>query len=150
MEELHNKENNSKLEDLEKIIEGFSELLTAENQALREFDVDKVSAMYDQKAKIVSAYRTMSAYFIKNQQLLEEISPEQKLKLRQQSQQLDSLLKENELLLKTRMQASKQVMDTIINIAKVTNNNNATSYGAQGRYSPLDNNKNALALNRTL
>ena len=41
-------------------------------------------------------------------------------------------------------------MNTIINIAKVTNNRNATSYGAQGRYSPLDNSKNALAINRTL
>lgn len=44
----------------------------------------------------------------------------------------------------------QNVMDTIVNIAKVSNNINATSYGAQGRYSPLDNSKNALAVNRTL
>ena len=41
-------------------------------------------------------------------------------------------------------------MDTIVNIAKVSNNINATSYGAQGRYSPLDNSNSALAVNRTL
>ena len=78
------------------------------------------------------------------------LDDEKKKELKSVSQELDALLKENDLLLKTRMETSKNVMNTIINIAKVTNNRNATSYGSQGRYSPLDNNKNALAVNRTL
>ena len=73
-----------------------------------------------------------------------------KKELKEASHDLDELLKDNELLLKTRMETSKNVMNTIINIAKVTNKSNATSYGAHGNYSPLDNNKNALAINRTL
>jgi hypothetical protein len=48
------------------------------------------------------------------------------------------------------MEAGKKVMDSFINIAKVANNTFATSYGAQGRYTPLDTNHNALAFNRTL
>ena len=92
----------------------------------------------------------MSAFFIKNQKYLAEIDAELRDELKEASLELDTLLKENELLLKAKMETSKKVMDTIINIAKVTNNRNATSYGAHGNYSPLDNNKNALAINRTL
>ena len=150
MEELPLEEINNKVEDLLDVIDGFADLLKTENEALRKFDVEAVGSMYEQKAKIVSAYRSMSAFFIKNQNYLSNADTELKQDLKDASQELDSLLKENELLLKTRMETSKNVMDTIINIAKVTNNRNATSYGAHGTYSPLDNNKNALAINRTL
>ena len=150
MEELQLEEINNKVEDLLAVIDGFADLLKTENEALRKFDVEAVGSMYEQKAKIVSAYRSMSAFFIKNQNYLSNADTELKQDLKDASQELDSLLKENELLLKTRMETSKNVMDTIINIAKVTNNRNATSYGAHGTYSPLDNNKNALAINRTL
>ncbi len=150
MEELQLEEINNKVEDLLDVIDGFADLLKTENEALRKFDVEAVGSMYEQKAKIVSAYRSMSAFFIKNQNYLSNADTELKQDLKDASQELDSLLKENELLLKTRMETSKNVMDTIINIAKVTNNRNATSYGAHGTYSPLDNNKNALAINRTL
>lgn len=150
MEELQLQEVSSKLEDLKQVIGSFSQLLKAENQALKEFNVEAVSALYEQKTKIVAAYRSMSAFFIKSPQSLDLLDDEKKKELKSVSQELDALLKENDLLLKTRMETSKNVMNTIINIAKVTNNRNATSYGSQGRYSPLDNNKNALAVNRTL
>lgn len=150
MEELNLEEINGKVADLREVIRGFAELLKAENEALRKFDVEAVGSLYEQKAKTVSAYRMMSAFFIKNQECLSKADSELKLSLKEDSQELDTLLRENELLLKTRMETSKNVMDTIINIAKVTNNRNATSYGAHGTYSPLDNNKNALAINRTL
>ena len=139
MEELQTEEINAKVEDLLDVIDGFAALLEKENEALRKFDTEAVGSMYEQKAKTVSAYRSMSAFFIKNQAYLNQADAD-----------LKQELKENELLLKTRMETSKNVMDTIINIAKVTNNRNATSYGAHGTYAPLDNNKNALAINRTL
>ncbi len=150
MEELQQKDIRTRLEDLKSVISGFSELLLVENEALKAFDVEKVSALYEQKSKTVAAYRNMSAYFIKNHEALEQLPKADKKDLREASLRLDELIRENELLLKTRMEASRNVMNTIINIAKVTNNRNATSYGAQGRYSPLDNSKNALAINRTL
>ena len=150
MEELQLDEINDKVADLQDVILGFADLLKKENEALRNFDVEAVSNLYEQKAKTVSAYRSMSAFFIKNQKYLAEIDTELRDELKEASLELDTLLKENELLLKAKMETSKKVMDTIINIAKVTNNRNATSYGAHGNYSPLDNNKNALAINRTL
>ena len=96
------------------------------------------------------AYRGLVAYFIKNQALLETINEAEKLDLKNCSQALDELLQENDRLLKTRMETSKTVMDSIVNIAKITNKTNATSYGNNGSYTPLDNSRNALAINRTL
>lgn len=150
MEEAPIKENMTKIEELKQIAAGFVEFLQQENAALRAFDTTAVSAGYEQKVRLVSAYRSISAYFIKNHQLLENLDNESKQALRELSVSLDAMLRENELLLKTRMEASKTVMDTIINVAKMNNNRNATSYGAHGMYSPQDNNKNALAINRTL
>ena len=149
MEELHNTIS-SKLNDFKDVIQGFSEILTLENDALERFDVEAVSALYERKSKIVSAYRSMVAYFIKNQSELALLGVKERTELCDMSSHLDELIKNNERLLKTRMETSQNVMNTIVNIAKMTNNINATSYGAQGRYTPLDNNKNALAVNRTL
>lgn len=147
---MENTEITVKISDYEKVVRKFAELLTAENEALRNFDIEVVGSLYDAKSKTVAAYRSMVAYFIKNQSELESLDASARAELRMISTELEDLLKENEILLKTRMETSQNVMNTIINIAKVTNNSNATSYGSQGRYSPLDNNKNAIAVNRTL
>ena len=145
-----NKLMNEKIEYFKEVVQNFTELLTRENEALEKFDFITVSGLYEQKAKTVSVYRGLIAYFIKNQQELNQAPAEVRANLKELSLQLDALLKENDVLLKTRMETSKTVMDSIVNIAKITNNANATSYGAQGKYSPLDNNSNALAINRTL
>lgn len=150
MEELQINDGSSKVEELKQIVNSFIGFLEQENAALKAFDTTAVSAAYEQKSKLVSAYRSISAYFIKNHQVLEQLDSENKTLLRDLSMALDTQLKENEMLLKTRMEASKTVMDTIISVAKMNNNRNATSYGSHGTYSPLDNNKNALAINRTL
>lgn len=150
MEAEQLQEVSNKLNDFKEIVKSFCELLTTENQALKNFDVEKVSELYEHKAKVVSAYRSHVAYFIKNQNELALVDEQKRKEMKEVATTLDLLLKENDLLLKTRMETSKNVMDTIINIAKVTNNFNSTSYGSQGRYSPLDNNKNAIAINRTL
>lgn len=150
MEQAQLQDVTNKLSDFKEIVTSFCELLSTENTALQDFDVEKVSDLFERKSKIVSAYRSHVAYFIKNQNELALIDEEKRKEMKAVATRLDELLKENDLLLKTRMDTSKTVMDTIVNIAKVTNNVNSTSYGAQGRYSPLDNNKNALAINRTL
>ena len=139
-----------RVDDFYDVVQTLSEVLNVENKALSEYDIDAVKALGERKTKIVVAYRSLTAYLIKNQTELASVDDTKKTELKEATKILDSLLKENELLLKTRMQTSQTVMDTIINIAKVTNNANATSYGSQGKYTPLDNNSNAMALNRTL
>ena len=150
---MENQEQNilaAKVSDFKEIVSSFSQLLQAENEALEKFDLAKVSELYEQKSKTVTAYRNMVAYFIKNQESLKALPEADRNNLRDISQQPDELIRKNDILLKTKMQTNKMVMDSIVNIAKVTNNANSTSYGSQGKYSPLDNNSNALTVNRTL
>lgn len=150
---MENQEQNilaAKVSDFKEIVSSFSQLLQAENEALEKFDLAKVSELYERKSKTVTAYRNMVAYFIKNQESLKALPEEDINNLRDISQQLDELIRKNDILLKTKMQTNKMVMDSIVNIAKITNNANSTSYGSQGKYSPLDNNSNALTVNRTL
>ena len=150
---MENQEQNilaAKVSDFKEIVSSFSQLLQAENEALEKFDLAKVSELYEQKSKTVTAYRNMVAYLIENQESLKALPEADRNNLRDISQQLDELIRKNDILLKTKMQTNKMVMDSIVNIAKVTNNANSTSYGSQGKYSPLDNNSNALTVNRTL
>ncbi len=139
-----------KIADYRNIINVFSELLQTENKALKAYDTDMVGKLFDKKAHIVSVYRTLVAFFIKNKDTLNVLTPEERASLKSEAASLDGLLKENDQLLKTSMETSQTVMNSIINIAKAANNANATSYGYQGKYSPLDNSKNAIAINRTL
>lgn len=139
-----------KLSDYQEIILSFAELLQQENQALRDYDIIRVSEMYEQKARIVTVYRNLVAFFIKNQQILAALDNQAKAKLKEDSLKLETLLQDNKVLLKTRMETSKSVIGTIVNVAKMTTKSNATSYGAQGDFAPLDNQHSAMAINRTL
>ncbi len=150
MTELQENEILAKIDHMKNVVSGFCEIINKENSALEIGDIATVKALYEQKIKTVAAYRSASAFFIKNREELASFEHESKSELKELSQKLDKALKTNDLLLKTRMEAGKKVMDIIINIAKNTNKSNATSYGSHGTYTPLDNNRNALAFNRTL
>ena len=143
-------EMQKKISDYQEILLTFAELLQEENQALRDYNVVRVSEMYEQKAQIVSVYRNLVAYFIKNQHALASMDDEAKATLKQNSLKLDELLRENDLLLKTRMETSKSVIGSIVNVATMTSKSNSTSYGAQGQFNQPDNQHSAIAVNRTL
>ena len=151
MENLSQKEEiKAKAADYLDIVRSFSELLREENDALEKFETDKVAALYEQKVKLVTAYRSFVAFFIKNQEGLKLLDQEDKLTLREEALKLDELQHENSKLLQTRMKVSQTIMDSIVNLAKNRTKACSTSYGSQVKYSPLDNSKNALAINRTL
>lgn len=150
MAELQAKDILEKIDLMKQIVSGFRDVIVKENEALQKGDIQAIKALYEQKIKTVAAYRSASAFFIKNREAIAAFSGDEKDELRALSAELNKVLRTNELLLKTRMEAGKKVMDTIINIAKNTNKSNATSYGSHGTYTPLDNNRNALAFNRTL
>lgn len=151
MENLSQKEEiKAKAADYLDIVRSFSELLREENDALEKFETDKVAALYEQKVKLVTAYRSFVVFFIKNQEGLKLLDQEDKLTLREEALKLDELQHENSKLLQTRMKVSQTIMDSIVNLAKNRTKAYSTSYGSQGKYSPLDNSKNAIAINRTL
>lgn len=150
IEQIKPEDIRQKIADYRNIVSCFSSLLQEENQALREMNMDVISSLFEKKAQTVGVYRSLVAFFIKHKSYLEELSIEERSSLKEEASLLDKLLNENNQLLKTRMQTSQTVMESIINFAKAANNANATSYGSQGKYSPLDNSKNAIAINRTL
>ena len=150
MEELQARDILDKFEIMKQVVTGFTDVVNKENEALKNNDVLAIKALYEQKLKTIAAYRALSTFFIKNKGVVASFQGPEKDELKELAFRLDESLKVNEILLKTRMEAGKRVMDTFINIAKVTNNSNATSYGSHGNYTPLDNNRNALAFNRTL
>ena len=146
----HKEEIREKVSDYLEIVRNFADLLREENEALEQFDTEKVAALYEQKVKLVTAYRAFVAFFIKNQEGLKLLEQDEKLLLREESLKLDELQHQNNTLLQTRMKVSQTIMDSIVNLAKKRTQDFSTSYGAQGKYSPLDNSKNAIAINRTL
>lgn len=150
MENVNIKEIADKIEMMKQIISSFTGVLEQENAALKSNDIKTVKSLYEQKIKAVVAYRTACAFFIKNQNIVAEYISPQKDELKELSVKLDVVLKENELLLKTRMDAGKAVMNTFVQVAKMANNKQATAYGAKGGYALIDNQRNALAFNRTM
>ncbi len=141
---------NEKIEEYRSIITHFTALLEEENEALRKYDMEKVSTLLDKKVQIVSSYRTMAGYFIKNQEILKAATETSKQEIKDISIKLDTLMKENERLLKTKMETSRTVMDSIVRMAKKVSSTSSTSYGSGGTYTPVDNMQNAFAINRTL
>ena len=138
-----------KINDYIDILSQFMSLITQENDALKAYDVIKVSDLYPQKAKIVGAYRNMVAFFIKNQHILQAMPQSEKDNLKKISSDLEALLQENNLLLKTRMETSESVIGSIVNAAKACTKKNATSYGAHGQFARVDNHHSSMAINST-
>lgn len=67
MENLSQKEEiKAKAADYLDIVRSFSELLREENDALEKFETDKVAALYEQKVKLVTAYRSFVAFLSKS------------------------------------------------------------------------------------
>ncbi len=142
-------EMKKKIDDYVDVITQFMALIQQENEALRAYNVIKVSDLYPQKAKIVAAYRNMVAFFIKNQHILHSMPEEVQENLKKISTDLDSLLQENNVLLKTRMETSESVIGSIVNAAKASTKTNATSYGAHGQFARVDNHHSSMAINST-
>lgn len=139
-----------KINDYNDIIINFSDVIRQENQALMAFDVDKVSALLEKKTQLSLAYRSMVSFFIKHQEELKGVTDASREMLKKNSLELENLFKENDLLLKTRMEASKTVVGAIVDATKMAVESQATSYGAGGTYAPLSSHNSAMAINRTL
>jgi len=150
MENAENIDLAQKIDDYNEIIVNFSEILRQENQALQDFDVKAVAALFEQKSRLSLAYRSMVAFFIKHQEELKGIPEATRETLKKNSLELEKLFRENDLLLKTRMEASKTVVGAIVSATKIAAETQATSYGATGMYAPMSSRNSAMTINRTL
>ncbi|MDD4556579.1 MAG: hypothetical protein PHE89_04560 [Alphaproteobacteria bacterium] len=138
------------IENYKNVVLDLSEILEEENAFLTEYKMKEAKNLLKAKEEAVIAYRSVVAYLIKNPQELEQMSVHEKTKIKEISFHLDDLLKENDIIIKTRMETSKSVMDSIVNLIKISNVSNSTSYGSHGTMSPLEKGQNSIALNQTL
>ena len=88
---------NTKINEYKEEIMHFAALLENENQALRAYNIDAVTALLEEKTKLVTSYRAMVAYFIKNQEKFKTADNEAKQSLKELSLKLDALMKENDV-----------------------------------------------------
>lgn len=138
------------IENYIEVVESLSEVLKEENALLSEYKMNEAKDLLDTKNKSVAAYRSVVAYLIKNPAELEALDKDERIEIKEISLSLDELLKENDLIIKTRMETSKSVMDTVVNMLKMSNASNSTSYGSHGTMAPLEKSKNSIAINETL
>ena len=108
MERLQTQEILDKIEMMKQIVIGFTDVISKENDALKVGDDQTVKVLYEQKLKTVAAYRSLTAFFIKNRAQIAEFVGEAKDELKELSINLDKVLKMNEMLLKVRMEAGKK------------------------------------------
>ncbi|MFI3241415.1 MAG: hypothetical protein R3Y43_02475 [Alphaproteobacteria bacterium] len=139
-----------KLVDFKAIILSLQNVLQKENDALEKFDINTATSLYNIKNKTVGVYRDYISYFIKNNQQLQELKEEDKATLKDIIKELDNKLAKNDILLKTRIDISKKVMNSIVNIAKTQNKTNSTSYGKMGNYTQREKQYNSIAINQML
>ena len=67
---LLKEEIKTKATDYLDIVRRFSELLQEENAALEKFETDKVAELYEQKVRLVTAYRSFVAFLSKIRKVL--------------------------------------------------------------------------------
>ncbi|MFV0626935.1 MAG: hypothetical protein ACK5N8_06280 [Alphaproteobacteria bacterium] len=138
------------IENYKKVVLSLSEILEEENQFLAEYKMKEAKALLNAKEEAVGSYRSLVAYFIKNPHELEKMDSKERAKVKEMSFKLDHLLHENDLIIKTRMETSKSVMDSIVNLIKISNVSNSTSYGSHGTMAPLEKGQNSISVNQTL
>ena len=93
MERLQTQEILDKIEMMKQIVIGFTDVISKENDALKVGDDQTVKVLYEQKLKTVAAYRSLTAFFIKNRAQIAEFVGEAKDELKELSINLDKVLK---------------------------------------------------------
>ena len=85
MDETKINEILSKIDIMKQIVTGFINVVSKENEALKNNNVNGVRALYEQKLKTIAAYRSMSAYFIKNSEIISSFASPEKEDLKELS-----------------------------------------------------------------
>lgn len=139
-----------KIQEYIEIVTTLSEILDEENTLLSQLQFDQTSSLLERKAKAINIYKTSVSYMMDNTHIVESLSKPDKEYIKEISKNLDDLIKNNDLILRTKMEVSKSVMDSIIGMLKKSTISNSTSYGSMGTLNPLEKSKNAITLNQTL
>lgn len=124
------------------------EILAEENTALKAFKIADVEALQAQKRHRVRLYEHNIGAIAGNPQLLAGTDRDQEMK--DASIALADVIAENERLLKANMEASKRLLNAIVDAAKDGNNAGAALYSREGTTAPATDGRTvSLTLNQT-
>lgn len=139
-----------KIQEYIEVVTTLSEILAEENKLLSALKFDDSAALLERKTKAINIYKASVSYMIENAEMVNSLGKDDREYIKEISVTLNDLIKENDLILRTKMEVSKSVMDAIVGMLKKSNISNSTSYGAMGTLNPLEKSRNAITINQTL
>lgn len=120
-----------KAKELMFAITELSELLRLESAHLRKHDVNAVRELAERKAALSRAYEEQMRTIQNNPELLQSLPEAERETLRSAAETLDKAMKDNAGVLQANMNASKRVLDAVINAVQNADAKHA-GYGADG------------------
>lgn len=120
-----------KINVLQDAVAVLSNFLERENKALLEHRHDEVHALQEQKRLAGENYKNQMQYVSKNPKVFLSINQEVRKEIKSMAKRLDSLMKENEKLLKLGMEVNKRVMKSILEAVRKHEQKNST-YSSNG------------------
>ena len=120
-----------RINDLIIISTGLAELLTRENEALRERRPKEVAELLDDKTTLCKAYETRLRGLADEEEALAEVDPDLRERLRGLGEKVLELTEANARLLKIGMEANRRVVKSVAEAVK-TSRPSANTYSANG------------------
>ncbi|GEO81786.1 hypothetical protein ROR02_19170 [Pararhodospirillum oryzae] len=141
-----------KVETLLSAITQLVEILTAENDALRRYDVEAVKALTPRKIKSTRFYQEQMVGVHGNPRMLLDLSEEHRAVLREAGATLDALAQENGRRLKANIEAGKRLMKGVVEAVREQERERATRYAPDGTMDgePMDAQRKSVTYNKTL
>ena len=146
-------ESTHRIEDILVITDRLIEILSKENETLRQQEFSKIRELLEEKATISRVYETKVLTLEENPDLLEKLNTSVKEQLMRQGREVKRLTDENGHLLTNAIEANRQVVNLIADAVRETSKKTDT-YGSSGSNVPrgprAEANSIALSLDQTL
>lgn len=124
--------NNRKVDNMLSIMNQLCAILKRENQALEKNKVREIERLVDPKSKVINVYAEQYQAFASNPGIFDTLDSIRKKEVSSVAKILQSLMEDNERLLKANMAASKRLIDTIVESAKKQEREQSGVYSSKG------------------
>ncbi len=121
----------NRINDLITITGHLAELLERENNALRNRQSQELHDILDEKVTLSRLYETRIMGLNEETEVLDEVEPELREKLKGLSEKIGPVMEENAMLLKVAIEANKRVVNMIVEAVRETTHK-AGTYAANG------------------
>lgn len=138
-----------KLNGLMKIMAALCRVLQKENTLMKEQRQSEVASLLEEKTKAAAAYEQSFMFFKKHDDILKSLPEKQKKVIRSAAMTLKRLTQENGTLLKTNIEASKILLNAIVDDIKEQNKEKHL-YTADGAVGVKNGTPTAISYNKVL